>query len=626
MPKTFEFAPRNNAEFWATLHASDGCSAKRSCHNLTGLGRLNNGVSIGMAWANMTAIAKELEREYPVSNRGQGASVLSLSEAIVGDIRPILLTLLGGAGLLLLIACANVSSLLLVRSESRRREIAVRGALGASPWRLKRQFITEGVLLALAGSGLGIAAAYGIARLLVQLVSRNMIIHMPYLQGIGLNLRVFGFIAAVFLAAAVLFSVTPALRLSPSEVREGLTEGARGSSSRGWRRLGANLVVLELTVAVILLVCAGLLGKSLYHLLHVDLNFQPKRLSTAMVILPESVYAKGVQVVAVRREIERRVGSLPGVVSVSATSVIPTSCNCDTDWLRFVGRPYDGKHIEVNQRDVSASYFTTLETKLVRGRFFSADEDTAKPLVAIVNKAFVRQYFQNDDPIGKRFGDTELTPKSIKEIVGIVDDLREAALDGQILPAVYYPIEQNTDSRFGLVVRSRQDERTLLPLLAPAIHLVDPGIGVVEQETMTQYINDSQAAYIHRSSACLVAGFAGLALLLSTVGLYGVIAYSVSQRKREIGVRMALGAQRAAVCRMILAEAARLAVWGIAAGTVCSVGAGMLMRSMLFGVQAWDGETLAAVSLLLGISAMLASYLPAQRAASISPQEALRSE
>ncbi|WP_263385357.1 ABC transporter permease [Granulicella arctica] len=626
MPKTFEFAPRNNAEFWTALHATDSCSLRRSCHNLTGIARLNDGVSVATARANIITIAEELEREYPVTNRGQGVSVMSLSEAIVGDIRPILLTLLAGAGLLLLIACVNVSSLLLVRSESRKREIAVRGALGASPWRLKRQFITEGLILALIGSGLGMAVAYGLARVLVQLVSRDMIIHMPYLEGMGLNLRVFGFIMTVFLIAAVLFSLTPMSRLSSVEMREGLTEGARGSSGRGWRRLGANLVILELAVAVVLLVCAGLLGKSFYHLLHVDLNFEPQHLATAMVVLPDAVYAKDAQIVAVRREIVRRVGNLPGVTSASATTVIPTSCNCNTDWIRFVGRPYDGKHIEVNQRDVSAGYFTTLQTKLVRGRFFIEDEDAGKPLVAIINKAFAKKYFGNEDPVGKRMGDTELTPKSIKEIVGVVDDLREASLDAEIVPAVYYPIDQNTDSQFALVVRSKQDVNTLLPVLAPTIHAIDPGVGVVEEETMTQYISDSQSAYLHRSSAWMVTGFAGLALLLSTLGLYGVIAYSVSQREREIGVRMALGAQRSAVYRLILGEAGRLAGWGIAAGVVCSVGAAMLLRSLLFGVQAWDAGTLATVALLLGTSAMFAAYVPARRAASISPQEALRSE
>ena len=626
MPQSFEFAPRNNAEFWTTLHANDACSMRRNCHNLTGLARLKDDVSVKMALANMVSIALELETQYPVTNRGQGASVMSLFEATVGDIRPILLILMGGAGLLLLIACINVLSLLLLRSESRKREIAVRGALGASPARLNRQFITEGLMLSSAGCGIGVIIAYGMAQLLVQLVSRDMIIHMPYLRGLGLNIRVMGFVAAVYLLMVLLFSLTPILRLSFAEIRDGLTEGTRGISGRMWRRLGANLVVFELAIAVILLVGAGLLSKSLYKLLHVQLNFQPKQIATAVVLLPETVYTKGQQVVAVHREIERRVARLPSVVSVSSSTVLPTSCNCNTGWIRFVGRPYDGKHIEVLQRDVTAGYFATLETPLLRGRFFSSNEDATKPLVAIVNKAFTKAYFPGQDPIGKRIGNTELAPESIKEIVGVVDDVREASLDDQIVPAVYYPIEQNVDRQFNLVVRTSRSDKRLLALLAPTIHKIDPAIGVVEQETMMQHITGSQAAYLHRSAAWLISGFSVLALLLGTIGLYGVISYSVSQRTREIGVRMALGAQRASVYQMVLLEGGRLAALGIGSGLMCSLAMTMLLRSMLFGVQSWDTATLTMVVVVLATAAVSASYFPARRAASINPVEALRAE
>jgi macrolide transport system ATP-binding/permease protein len=626
MPQSFEFAPRNNAEFWTTLHANDACSMRRNCHNLTGLARLKDDVSVKMALANMVSIALELETQYPVTNRGQGASVMSLFEATVGDIRPILLILMGGAGLLLLIACINVLSLLLLRSESRKREIAVRGALGASPARLNRQFITEGLMLSSAGCGIGVIIAYGMAQLLVQLVSRDMIIHMPYLRGLGLNIRVMGFVAAVYLLMVLLFSLTPILRLSFAEIRDGLTEGTRGISGRMWRRLGANLVVFELAIAVILLVGAGLLSKSLYKLLHVQLNFQPKQIATAVVLLPETVYTKGQQVVAVHREIERRVARLPSIVSVSSSTVLPTSCNCNTGWIRFVGRPYDGKHIEVLQRDVTAGYFATLETPLLRGRFFSSNEDATKPLVAIVNKAFTKAYFPGQDPIGKRIGNTELAPESIKEIVGVVDDVREASLDDQIVPAVYYPIEQNVDRQFNLVVRTSRSDKRLLALLAPTIHKIDPAIGVVEQETMMQHITGSQAAYLHRSAAWLISGFSVLALLLGTIGLYGVISYSVSQRTREIGVRMALGAQRASVYQMVLLEGGRLAALGIGSGLMCSLAMTMLLRSMLFGVQSWDTATLTMVVVVLATAAVSASYFPARRAASINPVEALRAE
>jgi macrolide transport system ATP-binding/permease protein len=629
MPDSFEFAPRNNTEFWTTMHASatNGCDLRRSCHGLVGVARLKDGVSVQAALADMTAIAQKLEQQYPNDNRGQGASVLPLSELIVGDIRPILLILLAGAGLLLLIACVNVASLLLVRSESRKREIAVRGALGASPIRLARQFITESILLVGVSALLGVGSAYFASQVLLRLIPKDMLQHhMPYIRGLGLNLHVLSFAAVIALFAAGIFSLTPILRLSFSEMREGLTEGSRGSAGVLWRRIGANLTVLELALAVVLLVGAGLLGKSFYHLLHVDLNFQPDHLATLSVSLPDTKYAKEEQVVAARRQLVDRISALPGVTSVATTSMLPVNSNGNTDWIRFVGREYNGKHNEVNERDVTPNFFTTVQTRLIRGRFFNADEDATKPHVAIINQAFVRQYFPDQDPIGARIGDTSLTPKSIKEIVGIVDDLREASLDQQILPAVYYPADQSPDTYFNLIVRTSQDEKTMLPTIETTIHQFDSGIGIFDESTIVQNINDSQTAYLHRSSAWLVGGFATLALLLGTIGLYGVIAYSVSQRTREIGVRMALGAQRGSVYQLILREGARLAAWGIGTGIVSALIVTILLRNLLFGVQSWDVATFAAVAVLLATAALLASYIPAKRAASINPVEALRAE
>jgi macrolide transport system ATP-binding/permease protein len=626
MPDTFAFAPRNNTEFWTTMHATGGCDLRRSCHGLVGVARLKDGVTVAAAQANMSAIAQQLERQYPDSNRGQGALVQPLAKYIVGDIKPILLILLSGAGLLLLIACVNVASLLLVRSESRKREIAVRGALGAGPARLARQFVTEGLLLVFVGTALGMLAAYGAMHILLSLITKDQMIHMPYLRGLGLTPHVLAFAAAIALFATMVFSLTPILRLSFSEMREGLTEGSRGSAGVLWRRVGANLVVLELAIAVVLLVGAGLLGKSFYHLLRVELNFEPDHLATLEVALPNKTYAKDEQVVAVRKQILDRIAALPGVSSASTTSQLPVAGNGNTDWIRFVGRPYDGKHIEVNERDVTANYFTTLKSRFIRGRLFTEDEDGTKPLVVIINQALAKEYFPNQDPIGQRFGDTELTPKSIKEIVGIVDDVREASLDDKVLPAVYYPANQNPYTDFNVIVRTTQSEKSLLPTLITTIHQVDPGIGTTGETTMLQQINDSQTAALHRSSAWLVGGFAVLALLLGTVGLYGVIAYSVSQRTREIGVRMALGAQRASVYQLILKEGARLAVWGITSGIACSLAVTLLLRSILFGVQSWDVATLATVAVVLAAASLLASYIPAHRAATINPVEALRAE
>ena len=626
LPASFQFAPRGKAEFWATLHTLTSCEKRRSCHNLYGVARLKDGVTVQMALADMTSIAKQLEVQYPVSNRGQGASVMPLYEEIVGDIRPILLVLLGGAGLLLLIACVNVSSLLLVRSEARKREVAVRGALGASPARLVRQFITEALVLTIAGGALGLLCADAAMQVLLRLLSKDMLFYMPYLGGIGLNAHVLAFAGMISLLAAALFALTPVLRLPLAQLREGLTEGGRSSAGTFWRRFGANLVVLELAVAVVLLVGAGLLGKSFYKLLHVELGFQPDHLATVQVVLAETTYAKDPQKVAVSRQILARVSSLPGVKSAALSTMLPVSGNGNTNWIRFVGKPYSGEHNEVNQREVSSDYFKTLQAKLVQGRFFTDDEDASKPQVTVINKALARLYFPGEDPVGKKFGDMELTPKSIREIIGVVDDVKEGSLDSEIWPAEYDPINQNAESYISLVVRTSQDEKLVLPALVGAIHEIDPGIGAINEITMVQRINESQTAYLHRSSAWLVGGFAGLALVLGVVGLYGVIAYSVSQRTREIGVRMALGAQQSSVYRMILKEAGWLTGFGIVAGLMCSIAVATLMRKVLFGIHTWDVSTLAAVALLLGTSALLASYFPARRAASVNPVEALRAE
>ena len=626
LPPTFQFAPRGNAEFWATLHTLSNCEKRRGCHNLYGVGRLKDGVTVQMALADMTSIAKQLEVQYPGTNRGQGASVKLLSEQIVGDIRPILVVLLCGAGLLLLIACVNVSSLLLVRSETRKREIAVRGALGASRLRLVRQFITEALVLTVAGGALGLLCAYGAMQVLMRLISKDMLAYMPYLGGIGLSTHVVAFAGMISLVAVGLFAMAPVLRLPLAQVREGLTDGGRTSAGTFWRRFGANLVVLELAVAVVLLVGAGLLGKSFYKLLHVELGFQPDHLATVQVVLPETTYGKDTQVIAVSKQILARVSGLPGVKSAALTTTLPVSGNGNTNWIRFVGKPYNGEHNEVNQREVSSGYFKTLQAKLVAGRFFTEDEDASKPLVVVINKALSRQYFPGEDPVGKKMGDTELTPKSLREIIGVVDDVKEGSLDSEIMPAQYDPINQNSESYISLVVRTSQDEKLILPALVGAIHEIDPGIGAMNEITMVQRINESQTAYLHRSSAWLVGGFAAMALLLGVVGLYGVIAYSVSQRTREIGVRMALGAQQSSVYRMILKEAGWLTGFGIVAGLVCSIAVGTLMRKVLFGIHTWDVSTLAAVALLLGVSALLASYFPARRAASVNPVEALRAE
>jgi predicted permease len=291
-----------------------------------------------------------------------------------------------------------------------------------------------------------------------------------------------------------------------------------------------------------------------------------------------------------------------------------------------MGHPYNGEHNEVNRREVSPDFFRTIRARLIEGRFFVRTDDASKPPVVIINQTMAKKYFPGEDPIGKTIGEARDWPKSLREVVGVVEDIRDGSLDAEIWPAIYYPFDQSPNTEFNLVVRTSQSEASLLPSLVAAVHEVDPTAGTMNEMTMDNKINQSASAVLHRSSAWLVGGFAVIALLLGVVGLYGVIAYSVGRRTREIGVRMALGAQRESVYRLILLEAAWLIAIGIVAGLTCSVGAATLIRGLLFGVRSWDAATLAAVACLLAVSALLASYIPARRAAQIHPMEALRDE
>ena len=627
LPRQFVFAPGRDSEFWVPLLDRNGCETRRGCHNLYGLGRLRDGVTWQAALADFKSVAAQLERQYPDTNRDQGAFVAPLKEIIVGDVRPILLMLLAGAALLLLIASLNVASLLLVRSEARRREIAVRGALGASRVRLVRQFVTEGILLAAAGCAAGLGLATWLMTALRSIVPVPVAIHLPFVNFVGLNAHALLFSFALALFSAVLFAATPILRLGGQrDLHHALSEGGRTSAGRFWQRLGGNLVVVELTVAVVLLSGAGLLAKSFYKLLHVETGFDTSHLATAFVMIPDGAIKTNDQAVNLYREINRRLGVVPGVESVGITSDLPIQCNCDTDWVRIAGKPFHGEHNEVNQRDVSPAYLATLKARLVRGRFFSEDETGAKPNVILINEAFARKYFPGEDPIGQKIGDLTLSPKSLREIVGVIADVREAGPQQDIWPAEYQNIYQTTDTYFAVAVRTRQDDKAMLPSLVSTLRSIDPNMGVYGEITMEQQMESTESAMLHRVAMGLVGGFAGIALLLGVVGLYGVIAYSVSQRTREIGVRMALGAQRGVVYSMILRQAAWLTAVGVALGIVCSIAASLAMRKLLFGVSAWDASTLAGVALVLSAASLAASFVPAHRAASVNPTEALRSE
>jgi len=574
----------------------------------------------------MTAISKQLQMQFPTSDRSEGASVVPLSDVILGDVRPILLTLLGGAGLLLLIACVNVTSLVLVRSENRRREIAVRGALGASPWRLVRQFATEGLLLAAFGSLSGVIFADWLRKILWRLVPKDMAADMPFLGGGGWNTHTTAFAVTTALMAAVLFTAAPILRLISQQEGEGLANGDRSSANQLWQRLGARMVTVELAVAVVLLTGAGLLGQSLYRLLHVPLGFDPDHLATVEIEVPATGADKNQRAVALYGEILRRISSLPGVASAGISSMIPVQCNCPVDWITFPGRPFHGEHNTVDERHVSAAYLTTLKATLVRGRFFTDAEDASKPEVVVINQALAQKYFPGEDPIGQRMADYEGGRPSEREIVGVVADVREGPLDSDIWPAEYFSINETQDSYFSLTVRTRQEAGAILPLLVSSLHQIDPGLAAFHEMTMNEQIEDTQTALLHHFSAWLVGGFAAMALILGVVGLYGVVAYSVGRRTREIGVRMALGAEQRNVVLMILRQAGKMVTLGVVVGLLASLGVSRWMASMLFRVNSYDPLTFAAVAVILAAVALAACYIPARRAARVDPMVALRYE
>jgi predicted permease len=625
LPKDFHFALVGPAGFWTPFHPETECDLRRSCHTLFGVARLKAGATTSAALANLISVAKALERIHPDSNRNQGANVEPLTEVITGDIKPVATVLMAGAMLLLLIAISDVTGLLLVRSENRKRELSVRLALGASSKHLLSQFVIEASVLTIAASAIGSVASHWAMKLLASLLPEDAIANMPFFAAIGWNWRLAAFAFAISVASIVLFAIAPALRMRVPEIRGGLVEASRVTGGV-WRKVGSKLVVLELATAVVLLAGAGLLSKSLYNVMHVTLGLQPEHLVSVDVVAPNASYAKPEQSVALTRTLLERIRRLPGVRSADLSEDgAPLTHNGSTNWIRILGRPWDGTHIEVAQREVSPGYFKTLGATLAKGRYFQDVDDASKPQVAIINQAFARKYFPLENPIGKQIGQAAAAPVPV-EIVGLVEDVREGPLSQEIPPVLYRPFNQSPDTYFTLAVRTYQDERSLLPELNSVVRQIDPEIVSLHGVTMAERMAESPDSWIHRSMAWLTTGFAGLALLSALVGLYGVIAYSVSRRTREIGIRIALGADSRTVHAMILREAGWLSAIGIGSGLLTSVIATRFLQKLLFGVSPWDAGTIAGIVVVLALASLIAAFIPARRAASVDAIEALRLE
>jgi predicted permease len=627
MPERFSFAPRGRGEFWVPYQAGEGCDQQRGCHSLNGVGRLRDGSTAAQARSELQSLAAELARQYPDTNRGRGVRVVSLADSFVADYRPVLLALFAAACLLLLIACVNVCGLLLVRAESRRREMAVRAALGASPLRLARQLVTESLVPTGLGCLLALALSLALVRLLTTLVPQHMRNGMPFLECLGLNRHVALFAAALTAGAAGLMAASLLLRLPLRRLGEALAAGGRGSSGTTWRRLGARMVVVELALATLLLAGSGLLGRSLIRLLHVKLGFEPRHLAAMEV---DSAAARsgdgGDHTAEFDRDLLRRLEAVPGVRSAALSSVLPVSYNSNTDWLRFVGQPWHGEHNESLEREVTPGYFRTLGAGLLRGRAFTDQDDGVHPRVAIINHSLAQRYFPGKDPVGRQVGGLDLAPGSIKTIIGVVEDIHEGPLDEAVWPAIYYPMAQAPDSSVRVLVRTEGSPEAMLPALSAAVRGIGRGVGTLDPETMTSRIADSPSVYLRRSAAWVTGGFAALSALLAGIGLYGLVAYSVGQRSRELAMRLALGARPGAIYRLVGGEAARLAATGLLLGLGLYAGAHRLLGGLLFAVSGWDLPTLLAVVVLLGCVALVAGVLPARRAAAIHPAEALRAE
>jgi len=591
---------------------------------LSVVGRLKDGATLEQAKAEMEAVARRLSAAKPENNRDWSVNVVPLHDDTVGEARPALLVLLGAVGLLLLIACANVANLLLARASARRREVALRVSLGATRGRLARQMLTEALLLAAAGGALGVLAAVWGTRLLLDALPEGVAI--PRAEQVGFSVPVFAFAAGITLLTGALFGLAPALAVSDGGAHQDLKDSSRGSTvGPGRGRLRGAIVVSQVALAVVLLAGAGLLGRSLWRLLSVDTGIHAERVLTARVSLPDARYEEPERRVVFNDELFRRVDALPGVSAVGSVGWLPMTGDKSATGFTVAGRPAPepGKEPGADIRGVGGDYFRVLGVPLVRGRLFTGADGAAAPRVFVVNQAFVREHFPGEDPIGRRLA-VQWDGDPVGEIVGVVGDERESGPASEAAPAIYFWHAQDPWSSFTLLARTTGEPGALSAAVAREVRAVDPLLPVDAVRPMASVVSDVVAR--PRLNAVLLGAFSTAALLLAALGIYGVIAYAVSQRTREIGVRVALGAAPRDVLRLVVGQGVRLAAVGLGVGLLASLAATRLMRGLLFGVEPGDPLTLAAVLAVLGAVALLASYLPARRAARTDPLQALRAE
>ena len=626
MPPDVAF-PSRETLLWTPLVFDAGSLASRGGHWLAAIARLKSGVTLEGATAEMKSLAAQLEKEYPEAQTGWGAAAWSLHELVVGDVRPALVVLFGVVGLVLLIACANVASLLLARGAARRREVAIRSAIGASASQIVRQLLAESLMLGLLGGGLGLViAVWG-----VDLLHAVRPDGLPRVDSITVDGAVLGFTILVSVVTGLAFGLLPAMQLARPNLSGTLREeGGRGASlGRAGQRVRSALVVGEVALSLVLLVGAGLMAKSFLKLREVNPGFAPERTLTAAISLPQAKYDSSHKRAEFARQALERLAGQPGVRAAAVASPLPMSGNDRILAFVIEGRPplAAGETPSAIHAAVSTSYFGAMRIPLTKGREFTDQDRRGVPQVVIVSESFVKKFFPNQDPIGQqlRIGNTS---GPLNEIVGVVGDVKHYSLRDDSQAAMYQPYAQTSPSSLSIVVRAAGRPEELTAVVRREVRAVDPDLPLTSVRTLDELLASTVAP--QRFNAALITGFAGLALLLAAIGLYGVVSYTVAQQTHEFGIRMALGAERGHVLRQVMGRAMRLAVAGVAIGLVGAFGLTQLaerkLAAFLYGVSATDPTTFAALAALLTGIALFASYVPARRATKVDPVVALRNE
>ena len=599
---------------------------ERGVHFLQMVARLKPDVPMNRAHEEMNVIARGLAKQYPDTNsKFTAVGLTSELDHLVGKTRPRMVILLISVGVVLLIACMNVANLLLVRASRRNREIALRAALGAKRMRVVRQMLTESVVLALGGAILGIPIALWALKLFIALNAQNL----PRIQNAGLDGNVLLFTAGIALLTSLIFGLVPALRASSPNLTEFMKEGRGTTASGQHQRLRGALVVMETAGGLVLLVVAGLLLRSFHRLLSVDPGLNPKNVLTLTFDLPETKY-NDQQQMDFYTQLVSRAGNLPGVVSAGAVTPLPLSGNNAMVTFQIEGRPVPkSEEPSADIEIASPGFFKTMNIPMFRGRDFSERDDTKAPGVVIVNEAFAHKYFSNEDALGKHItpGAANSGKPQVREIIAVVGNVKNRSLDTEEVPIYYIPSTQLNFGSMAVCLRTNNDPHSVVSAVRSVVSSMDPDLPVYDIKTMEEYLASSVAT--QRFNAMLLEAFAGLALVLTGIGLYGVIAYAVAQRTHEIGVRMTLGASRSEVVRMVLKSGLQLTAIGVAAGLVLSFIAAKFatsFSSLLFGIKATDLVTFSAVVGIVTIVSLLACYIPAYRASKVDPMIALRYE